>query len=236
MATLNVAAFGTPVFSPDGRWLATTPGGVQVWRVGDWQLAADLHAQGNAQQVSVAFSPDSRLLAVGQPTGTIRLTDPATGSSWAELTDPERSPCSFLAITSDQSRLITIARRDRGAARIWNLARFRQELARRGLDWPADIMRPKPAESPRPLSITLDAGDLHQREQSMDLLREAGTVSTIKVKDLFERASCSIPRVRWPTTNWPGSWRPARPSCANRYGRCGTPERPASWSRATAIA
>jgi hypothetical protein len=109
-----------PLFSPDGRWLATTPDGGQLWSVGDWKPGASLRALGTTPSgLELAFSPDSSVLAVSQPQGTTRLVDPLSGADWAELlrSDPRRS--SDLCFSPDQSLLIEMPFGDRSEPRVW---------------------------------------------------------------------------------------------------------------------
>lgn len=87
VAHLSTGLHAWPLFSPDQRLLATTPDGVRVWSTTDWQRVADVRARGDtASDLGITISPDSRMLAVGQPTGTTRLVDPITGLDWAVLT------------------------------------------------------------------------------------------------------------------------------------------------------
>jgi len=59
---------------PDGRRLATMNlSGSQLWEVGSWRLLRRFDRGG------VAFSPDSRLLALGGVFGAIRLVEAETG-------------------------------------------------------------------------------------------------------------------------------------------------------------
>src|SRR4029078_10214510 len=110
VANLSIGGDGLPLFSFDNRWLATSSEGVRLWRVGDWQLATELRTQRKTWSgQEIAFSPDSRVLAVGQPSGAIRFVDPATGKDWATLVDPAGSPGAFLAFSPDQSQLVALA-------------------------------------------------------------------------------------------------------------------------------
>ena len=45
-------------FSPDGKWLATTGGGLRLWAVGSWREGPQIGIR-----AAFAFSPDSKLLA-----------------------------------------------------------------------------------------------------------------------------------------------------------------------------
>src|SRR5262249_39053074 len=70
LSALTHSAYGTfprLALSPDGRTLAVVNPGVRLWRVGSWDVLPPL-PEGAFQTVhSLAFSADSRPLAVGGP-------------------------------------------------------------------------------------------------------------------------------------------------------------------------
>src|SRR4029453_8651890 len=109
LAHLPTGRHAFQVFSPDSRWLATTPDGVRIWSVADWNCVAEVRARGDtASELGIAFSPDSSVLAVSQPTGTTRLVDPVTGTDWAVLNQPDKNAGVHLAFSHNQSRLVTV--------------------------------------------------------------------------------------------------------------------------------
>jgi len=190
---LPAGGHGKPLFSPDGRWLALTPDGVRLWHVPDWKPGPELHAHGTTPAgLGIAFSPDSKVLAVSQPDQITRLVDPGTGRDWAELWRPDSKNSTYLTFTTDQSQLIEMPAGDRGAPRIWNLVEIRKELARLGLDWPADVLK---AESPGATSadaadavVTLDDGNLPSRHAAEELIRQAGDAKDDEARKLLEQA------------------------------------------------
>ena len=92
LAQLAAGKYGVMEFSPDGQWLATSPGGVQIWRTSDWTLAHELHAQGTTPNgLGIAYSKDSRMLAIGEPNGEVRLVDPRSGATWLASCIPSRN-------------------------------------------------------------------------------------------------------------------------------------------------
>lgn len=161
VAHLPTGLYAWPLFSPDNRLLATTPDGVRVWSTTDWRRVAEVRARGDtASDLGIAFSPDSRVLAVSQPTGTTRLVDPSTGLDWAVLTHPDQIAGAHLCFSPDQDRLVTTSVDERRAVRIWDLGLIRQELARLALDWPAEVLRasPSPSQAHASLEVSFDRG------------------------------------------------------------------------------
>jgi tetratricopeptide (TPR) repeat protein len=180
-----------PLFSPDGRWLATTPDGGQLWSVGDWKPGASLHALGTTPSgLDLAFSPDSSVLAVSQPQGTTRLVDPLSGADWAELlrSDPRRS--SDLCFSPDQSLLIEMPLGDRSEPRVWRLREIRRELASRGLDWPADVLPARAAADANPptWTVVLNAGNLMNQQAAVELVGRAAGLKNLVAKQWLQQA------------------------------------------------
>ena len=89
-----------PLFSPDGRWLATNLGNeLCLWTVGEWREGPRFEGGG------LSFSPDGRLLAIAQRTGSVRLVEVVTGRLVASLDDPQQSRSRQATFTADGSRL-----------------------------------------------------------------------------------------------------------------------------------
>ena len=189
---LPVGRHGMPRFSPDGRWLASTPDGVRLWHVADWTPGPRLQAHCDTPSgLGIAFSPDSKVLAVSQPDEITRLVDPETGISWAELWRPDPHPTPYLAFTPDQSQLIETSW-GRGTPRIWDLAAIRRELSRLNLDWPAEVLK---VDEYRPIpdgsidaAITLDEGNLPNRGTAADLIAKAGYAKDDQARKSLEQA------------------------------------------------
>jgi len=160
LAKLATGRWGVVEFSPDGRWLAATPDGVQLWRTGDWSLARDLRAVGTTPHgLGMAFSPDSRALAIGQTNGELRLADPESGKDWARLVHPSSGLSSILAFTNDNRKLICLPTDESSQARVWDLAEIRRSLADLELDWPADVLRISPAASDDGMEVEIEWND-----------------------------------------------------------------------------
>ncbi len=166
LADLAVGRYGVVQFSPDGCLLATTPNGVTLWRTKDWQRIGQLHAQGTTPDgLGIAFSPDSRVLAVGQVNGVLGLFDPLTGKEWIRLSTGDSSAASTLAFSPDQRWLIVSMKDEHSLAQVWDLVAMRRELAIHELDLPADVLHT--TESPQSyeehLEIVLDGGDFFNK-------------------------------------------------------------------------
>ena len=147
LADLEVGRHGVLQFSPDGQFLAATPEGVTLWRTSDWRRTSQLHAQGTTPAgLGIAFSPDSRVLAVGQVNGVVALVDPHTGAEWARLSDRDLDVASIMSFSPDQRWLITSSVDHRSPAQVWDLTAMRRELRDRGLDWPAEVLRAATSE------------------------------------------------------------------------------------------
>ena len=115
-------------FSPDGKWLATTGGGLRLWAVGSWQEKWRISAFG-----AVAFSNDGRLMAAETGAGIVLLLDPDTGREYARLEDPHQDRVS-MRFTPDGTQLVTNGD-DTQSVHIWDLRKIRNELTSLGLDW-----------------------------------------------------------------------------------------------------
>jgi WD40 repeat protein len=139
---LAVGCCGIMQFSPDGKLLAATPEGVTLWNTSDWRRARELHARGTTPTgLSIAFSPDSRVLAVGQVNGVLALFNPLTGNEYARLPLWD-SGTSAIGFSPDQQWLVASSVKERSAAQVWDLVAMRRELSERGLDLPSDVLRP----------------------------------------------------------------------------------------------
>jgi serine/threonine protein kinase/WD40 repeat protein len=122
------------LFSPDGHWLATRVSGTwTVWKVGTWKKIRQ-YAGHIVTYPILAFSPDGKLLAVGDEPGVIRLVETRTNREVARLPGPDPINYAPYRFSDDGGRLFAgDARRQRGY--VWDLRRIRAQLKGLGLDW-----------------------------------------------------------------------------------------------------
>jgi WD40 repeat protein len=150
-------------FSPDGKWLVTNAGGFRIWEVGTWREGPVLG--GPANHGVLAFSPDGKLLALGDDPGVVRLVVPDTGKEIARLTAPEQTRLKPHCFTPDGGQLITLGW-DSEAIHIFDLRAIREQLKELGLDWDAEPLPPAPATPVQPLEIQVEMGDLQPRMEN----------------------------------------------------------------------
>lgn len=128
-----------PQLSPDNRWLLTTmysfftrvPAQAVLWSVADGKKWLDI--PGSEEVSSYAFSPDSRLLALGYEKGTIQVWDIHKREKllqWQTAMVEVR----HLMFTPDGQGLIFNDPRSK-EARFVDLKSLRRQLADVGLDW-----------------------------------------------------------------------------------------------------
>ena len=108
-----------------------------------------------------AFSPDSRLLAINDVFGVIRLLETTTGREVARLTGPEPTWYAPACFTPDGTRLVATCSGET-ALYVWDLRLIRQQLKELGLDWDWPDFPPADpgsnAAKPRKVEVLL--GDL----------------------------------------------------------------------------
>lgn len=130
---------GISQFSPDGRWLVVgTSTEILIYETQSWQLARRL-LRDSASAISglTAFSPDGRVLAVTHTLRQVRLLEPETGDTLANLDAPSPERITALAFSGDGS--VLAAGTDSGVIQIWRLRDLRQRLAAMGLDWAEEV-------------------------------------------------------------------------------------------------
>ncbi len=127
-------------FSPDGEWLATSGGGVRLWRVGSWKEGPLIPEAATA--VGMAFAPDARTLAVGGH-GMVRIVRLADGAVLARLPLAGQGKFRPWCFSPDGGRLY-VSDLESGAFIAWELRLLRQQLAALDLDWDEPPLPPPP--------------------------------------------------------------------------------------------
>ena len=122
-------------FSPEGQWLATTGEGNCIYQVGTWNLRFKLAVSQDFPDGSglFAFSPDGKILAIGNPPFNTHLYSMTTGQWVAVLEPPHQAVTAGLAFSPDGMTL-AILQRD-CVIQLWDLSEIRQQLSVLGLDW-----------------------------------------------------------------------------------------------------
>jgi tetratricopeptide (TPR) repeat protein len=115
-------------FSPDGRWLVSTGGGCRLWHTDTWEEGPTIGGS------FFAFSPDSKLLAVNDAFGVIRLVDTNTGKDYARLEAPDQTRLWPQCFTADGTQLLATGLENQ-ALQIWDLAAIGEQLAQMEIAW-----------------------------------------------------------------------------------------------------
>ena len=148
VSSLPVPRDANVAFSPDGHWLVTASSAeFRFWEVGSWKpgyrLSVDTERFG-----LIAFSPDSRMVALSTGRSGVRLLDVAAMTELATLEDDgDERPLGF---SPDGGSLATVGHGN--TVRLWDLRRVREQLKEMGLDWPLPPL-PPPA-TPRDVDLT----------------------------------------------------------------------------------
>ena len=154
---LAMEGYAQAKFSPDGRWLMTTAGasGSRQWEVGTWREVRHF------DRGKFVFSPDSRLLAINDVFGVIRLLETTTGCEVARLTGPEPTWYAPACFTPDWTRLVATCSAET-ALYVWDLRLIRQQLKELELDWDwPDFPSAGPGnDAAKPLQVEVLPGDL----------------------------------------------------------------------------
>jgi eukaryotic-like serine/threonine-protein kinase len=136
LATANAASCVT--FSPDGKTLAVGgydfqkgdgSGNVKLFEVGSWRLRATLDVPPKVSVWSVAFSPDSKMLATANSDETVKLWDAANGQL-LETLHTDRIHC---AVFSPDGRLLATG--GDKAVKLWDVANREELIAFQGIGW-----------------------------------------------------------------------------------------------------
>ncbi len=206
---LPVEAGSMVRYSPDGRWLATSGGGCQLWAVDSWQK--HLHIGGGG---ALAFAPDSKLLAAEARHGVVRLIDPVTGREYARLEDPSQDRAIALCFYSDGTQLVVSS--ERSSIHIWDLRALREQLASMGLDWDLPAYPPPYPAGKKLLQVRVELGEAAAliqaqacEQQGRGYFKAAQWAKAIaaysKAVDLDPRGACAQNNLGWLLATCPES-------------------------------
>lgn len=123
-------------FSPDGRWFVLSrQDDYRAWRVGHWEEAPRVLPRGSPgfSSDALAFTRDSRLLAICRSAVEIQLIDLATFAEVARLLAPDAHRIECLRFSPDGGQLA--ASTQGRVIQLWDLRALRREFAALGLDW-----------------------------------------------------------------------------------------------------
>jgi len=154
--TLPASIGAKVVFSPDGRWLGVSSTQYQLWEVGSWQRRnPPIPGYPTPHFDNMAFSPDSRMIAVVNEDRNAQLIDTLTGTPLATLEPPDPSMIVALRF-SPSGNYLSALQRD-GQLQLWDLRLVRQELAPMGLDWDLPAFPPVARSSVSgPITVELE--------------------------------------------------------------------------------
>ncbi|MEM7385791.1 MAG: hypothetical protein AAF514_12675, partial [Verrucomicrobiota bacterium] len=118
---MDAQVLTTLLFSSDGTHFATGSRDdfVRLW---DMETGAEKHRWQFTRRVeAVAFSPDSRRLAMGSRDGNALVVEVATGRTIGRMLDHEEERIRHVAFSPDARHIVTSG--DDGMVRLWNVAR-----------------------------------------------------------------------------------------------------------------
>jgi WD40 repeat protein/tetratricopeptide (TPR) repeat protein len=161
------------LFSPDGKWLVTgTQEEYILWEAGSWKKILTIgRKQGHSYGI-MAFSPDSKVLAITNSGSDAQLLDPRTGRRLATLPSPDAQAIDYLAFSPDGSQLQIATT----AFHVVDLGALRRQLAAISLDWDLPPYPPPPASTSvgqegegrrrgKPLRVQLNLGEFLDRQR-----------------------------------------------------------------------
>ncbi len=149
------AASATVAFSPDDKWLVSGANGIyRSWEVGTWEH----RDTPGAFPYLMAFSDDGETMAVTPSATAVRLLDPKSGRTLAELEAPNPQMVSWLCFTPDGSRLAVAC--STHLIQLWDLRRIRQQLAAMELDWNSRSLPSADVDARVPIQVEVDQGML----------------------------------------------------------------------------
>jgi WD40 repeat protein len=134
-AELPTETMPNVAFSPDGKWLVSSTGAeYRFWHTGNWHPAHGIPRSLNGDLPGpMAFSADSKLLALANTTRNVNLVSPDDGKLLAELEPLPDNEIISLAFSPDGAELGLT--RVGAPPQLWHLGQIRRDLRGMGLDW-----------------------------------------------------------------------------------------------------
>src|SRR5262249_30969521 len=123
------------------QWLVTSEQDkFRFWQVGSWAPGLVIHRDRSEPTPGpLAFSRDSRMLAIARSAWTVQLIDPATGQEIATLSAPDPQHINSLCFSPDAGQLAVAT--NNNAIQLWDLRLIRRELEELNLDWDISMSR-----------------------------------------------------------------------------------------------
>jgi WD40 repeat protein len=168
------------VFSPDERWLAVGMGDhFSVWETGGWTCRFRIGKDGEGDLPRmVAFSNDSRLLALARAIGQLTIHLAETGEELARFESPGAEKISWTAF-SRSGRFLAWASPGDQSVILWDLSLVRRELASFKLDWDPSG-GPAVAEGASPETLRVEWGTLEPRLRADQLVQRARDLEVLE--------------------------------------------------------
>jgi WD40 repeat protein len=127
-------------FSPNGQWLVTSEvDRYRFWQVVSWAPGPVIRRERLEPPGPLAFTHDSRMLAITRSRWMVQLIETATGQEIATLSAPDPQHINSLCFSPDGD-LLAVATKNH-AVQLWDLRLIRQRLQEMGLDWDVQMSR-----------------------------------------------------------------------------------------------
>ncbi|MEQ1829349.1 MAG: serine/threonine-protein kinase [Pirellula sp.] len=124
-------------YSPNGKWIASNTDHVRIRDAETGELITELPSNGmSVSGVSMAFSPDSKMIAISDSGGKIRFFEPSSGRKLFVLANPNDEQISRIVFNPNGTQLAVIS--DSQSVNLWNLDALSEELHSRQLEFAND--------------------------------------------------------------------------------------------------
>ena len=188
LAHLKTGQHCEVAFSPDSRFLLTSPNGGEIWDTSNWTLRISLKSSDSSPTgFRTAFSRDSKWLALSRSDGTIQLWDIRSGEIAAVLRYPAQHRANGLTFSVDQNSIIVVGSRD-GTVHRWNLTQIKDEMAAIGIPFGtfANLN-----------SDSIKSGDERRLPSDPFSIEESDTTKDLMIKGLRTEAARAMEIRNW---------------------------------------